>query len=122
MNSRRQFLKMGVTAVAVGSVLKSVSALAEEKRRGGGDTKSADSNMVDEKSPAAQGVKYHADITKVKDKTVMIDRQGVKFKDQKCSGCGLYTGKPGDKTGPCMVFPGKQVTANGFCTSWNKKA
>lgn len=121
MNSRRQFIKVGVSALAVGAALKTVTAVAQQKR-GSGAANGADSNMVDEKSPAAQGVKYNADITKVKDKAVMIERQGVKFLDQKCSGCGLYTGKPGDKTGPCMVFPGKQVAANGFCTSWNKKA
>lgn len=42
-------------------------------------------------------------------------------KDQICSGCQLWTG--GDaEWGPCAIFPGKAVNANGWCRSWVAKA
>jgi hypothetical protein len=34
----------------------------------------------------------------------------------------LYTGKPKDASGPCSLFAGKHVTANGWCSAWVKKA
>lgn len=27
-----------------------------------------------------------------------------------------------NKNGPCVIFPGKLISTNGWCTSWNKKA
>lgn len=119
MTTRRNFLKTSlVTALGVTALLPSLS-FGEEKRRGG---KTAGSEVLDENSPQAKALSYKADSTKVKDKTLMTERQGVQFKSQKCSNCGLYQGKAGDKQGPCAVFPGKMVSTNGWCTSWNKKA
>jgi len=42
--------------------------------------------------------------------------------DQLCKNCQLYTGKEGAEWGPCAIFPGKGVAANGWCKSWVKKA
>ncbi len=42
--------------------------------------------------------------------------------DQKCNGCQLYSGLANAKEGPCAVFGGKLVSANGWCNSWVKKA
>jgi hypothetical protein len=33
-----------------------------------------------------------------------------------------FAGKPGDAAGPCPLFPGKQVAAAGWCTTYQKKA
>jgi hypothetical protein len=41
---------------------------------------------------------------------------------QFCHNCQLYTGPEGDEWGPCQLFPGKVVNANGWCTAWVKKA
>lgn len=38
--------------------------------------------------------------------------------EQKCSNCQLYQGQDGDEAGPCAIFPGKQVAADGWCKSW----
>lgn len=73
--------------------------------------------MVDEKDAQASALGYVADTTKADAK-----KYTKHTNEQKCSGCQLYTGKAGDKGGPCSLFPGKQVAANGWCSAWVKKA
>ena len=38
-----------------------------------------------------------------------------------CANCNLYTGAAGADAGPCAIFPGKAVTAAGYCNSWIPK-
>jgi hypothetical protein len=38
-----------------------------------------------------------------------------------CSNCVLFSAPSGD-VGNCAIFPGKQVTAAGYCKSWAAKA
>jgi hypothetical protein len=38
-----------------------------------------------------------------------------------CSNCNLYQGGTA-ASGPCAIFPGKEVAATGWCKSWNPKA
>ena len=73
--------------------------------------------MVDEKDPAAAGLGYAADSAKVDAK-----KYPKHTKDQLCSNCQLYAGKPKEVAGPCPLFAGKQVAAKGWCTAWVKKA
>jgi High potential iron-sulfur protein len=35
-----------------------------------------------------------------------------------CANCGLYQGASGSSQGPCQLFPGKDVKASGWCSSW----
>jgi hypothetical protein len=35
-----------------------------------------------------------------------------------CANCGLYQGPEGSAQGPCQLFPGKEVKASGWCSSW----
>jgi High potential iron-sulfur protein len=35
-----------------------------------------------------------------------------------CASCGLYQGPNGSTQGPCQLFPGKEVKAAGWCSSW----
>jgi hypothetical protein len=35
-----------------------------------------------------------------------------------CANCGLYQGAEGSSQGPCQLFPGKEVKASGWCSSW----
>ncbi len=72
---------------------------------------------VDEKDPQAAALGYVADTTKVDAKKFPKHTA-----EQKCSNCQLYTGKPKEPTGPCPLFPAKQVTANGWCSAYVKKA
>ena len=107
---RRNFLKQACVAT-IGMIVMA-----------GRSAKAADAGMVDEKAPNAKAVNYFADATKVKDKKLTVDRQGVPFKNQKCSGCALYQGKAGEASGGCPIFGTQKVAANGWCASWSKKA
>jgi hypothetical protein len=35
-----------------------------------------------------------------------------------CANCGLYQGAAGSAQGACQLFPGKDVRASGWCSSW----
>jgi len=72
--------------------------------------------MVNEKDGQAMALGYAADTTKVDAKKFPKHAAA-----QLCSNCALYTGKPGEASGPCGIFPGKQVTAKGWCSAWAKK-
>jgi hypothetical protein len=73
--------------------------------------------MLDEKEASALALGYVEDAARA-DK--------VKFPNfvagSDCSNCGNYLGQSGDPAGGCKIFPGKQVTAKGWCTAWSKKA
>ena len=73
--------------------------------------------MVDEKDPAAVGLGYAADTTKVDAK-----KYPKHAKEQNCANCQLYAGKAKDAAGPCPLFAGKQVSAKGWCSAYVKKA
>ena len=72
---------------------------------------------LSEKDPAAVGLGYAADTTKVDAK-----KYPKHTKEQNCANCQLYTGKPKEAAGPCPLFAGKSVTAKGWCSAWVKKA
>lgn len=76
----------------------------------------ADQPLMDEADPSAQAVAYKADATKV-DKA-----RFPKFAaGQTCANCSLYAGLPGEATGGCQLFYGYDVTAKGWCSSWEAK-
>jgi hypothetical protein len=41
--------------------------------------------------------------------------------DKHCGNCNLYQGGTA-ASGPCPIFPGKEVVATGWCKSWVKKS
>lgn len=126
MNRRSFFQSVGAFIGA--AALLPVIARAEG-RRGGGTAAAAAPQLVDPKSAQAKSVNYvevHADI---KDKALMGARSGVEFKNQKCKGCAFYDATKevtasGKKAGPCQMpfAAGKVVVAEGWCSSWAKKA
>ena len=101
-SSRRRFIKIGVAGVALAPLASVVFSGAAEAV-----------DMVSESDPTASALAYKVDATKAasrKDKTAL------------CANCGLYSGNPGAADGPCSVFGGKLVSANGWCNAWVKKA
>ena len=72
---------------------------------------------VDEKDAQAIALGYLHDTTKVDAK-----KYPKHTAEQTCSNCQLYTGKPKEPAGPCPLFAGKQVLANGWCSAYVKKA
>jgi High potential iron-sulfur protein len=69
-----------------------------------------------ETDPMAVALGYKEDTTKV---------DAAKYPrhkpEQRCDNCVLYSGKPGEASGPCSGFAGKIVTAAGWCSIWVKK-
>lgn len=39
-------------------------------------------------------------------------------KGASCANCALYQGAAGSAHGPCQLFPGRDVKAKGWCSSW----
>jgi len=135
--NRRSFLQVTLASAAA-LVGYSVIANAEERRRGGGSATSGSTSgaaaaglsaLVDPNDAAAKAVSYVHVNTQIKDKNLQTERTGVKFKDQKCKGCAFYVkdkeAKVSGKTAaPCQMpfATGKAVAAEGWCTSWAKRA
>jgi hypothetical protein len=72
---------------------------------------------VDEADATAKALGYVHDAAKV-DKA-----KYPKFAaGQNCANCQLFQGKSTDAWAGCPIFPGKQVAAKGWCSSWVKKA
>lgn len=126
MNRRSFFQTVG--ALAGAAALLPVLARAEGRRGGAKPAASAGPTLVDPNDAQAKAVNYVHNVSEVKDKNLMTDRNGVKFKDQKCKGCQFYNGAEvtvnGKKAASCqMPFAnGKVVAAEGWCSSWAKKA
>lgn len=136
-NSRRRFfIRMGqmLGLAAIAPALFSAKVFAEERRRarpseggaapaaGGGDLALP---MVEPGKGAAVAVNYHHKHADVKDPAVKVERAGVPFEKQFCTGCGFYTKvgiKGGEEVGKCQIFPNQLVKGSAWCSSWNKKA
>jgi len=71
---------------------------------------------LDENDAQARSLGYVHDTTKVDAK-----RFPRHTKDQKCSNCALFQGKPADAWGGCPLFGARQVAGPGWCQSWVRK-
>jgi hypothetical protein len=69
----------------------------------------ADLPLLDPSSPAAKKYKYVADASQA---------HGT-AKGNTCATCAMYQGTYRSKRGPCQLFPGRDVMAGGWCTSWD---
>jgi len=68
----------------------------------------ADQPLLDPSSPQARKLQYVSDASQAK----------AAAKGNSCSNCGLYQGAYGSKQGACQLFPGKDVLAGAWCSSW----
>lgn len=98
--SRRRVLR----TVALGLSLGSLAVLDARRARA-----ASAQPLLTEDSPEAKGVRYVADATKAKGES----------SGNTCATCGLYQGATGSTQGPCQLFPGKDVKAAGWCSSWS---
>ncbi len=99
VSNRRVFMLQAVTATGVLVLAREASAQA----------------MLSETDPQAAALGYKADASKV-DKA-----KNPKFATgQACANCALFQGS--GAAGACGIFPGKQVSAKGWCTAYAKKA
>src|SRR5665213_389568 len=68
----------------------------------------ADGPLVNPNDAAAKAVHYVEDANRAKGAGA----------GSKCANCALYIGSASSTQGPCQIFPGKQVKAAGWCSSW----
>lgn len=105
--SRRTAVKLMLGGLAAVPVLNLV---------GVSSVRAADLPHVDEAGdPTAMALQYKHDATQA----TRADKAGTPAADQFCKNCQFGQGE-GDWI-PCQLFPGKAVSANGWCASWNLK-
>jgi len=96
--TRRQFL----STVAVGTAIIPISAILLSR-----PGRAQDVEKLDENDPQAESLNY----THQSDKAY-----------QMCKECQFFQGDPEAEWGPCSIFQGKAVSANGWCRSWFARA
>ncbi|WP_109995173.1 high-potential iron-sulfur protein [Salinisphaera sp. LB1] len=103
--SRRQFLVSAVRAcvgtIALGFCAVDSVALAAPAK-------------VSEHGAFAKQLHYREDATQ---ETASRYKKG-----EVCANCVFYRGKDGDQYGPCEIFGGKLVNADGWCTAYRAKS
>jgi hypothetical protein len=97
--ARRRLLQR----LALGAPLAAL-AVAHIRRAGA----AAPAPLLDAGSPEAKAVKYVADASQASGASA----------GSRCANCALYQGAEGSARGPCQIFPGKDVKAAGWCSSW----
>lgn len=102
---RRRFVKLAVGSAVVVPFFTNHQAIA-----------AGHMPRVEESDPQATALGYKHD-------TNDVDASAYANHDpsQVCTGCNLYQGKEGDEWGPCAIFPGKEVAANGWCSAFVPK-
>jgi High potential iron-sulfur protein len=100
-NTRRSFLIRSAGVVSALALARTATA----------------ADPLPETDPTAQALGYKADASKVDKAKFARYTAGMK-----CSNCALYQGAAGSKSGPCPMFGGKLVDANGWCNAYSKKA
>jgi len=103
IESRRRFLKAVAGSTVAAAVMGSLPRFA----------RAADLPPVTVDDPTAKALGYVDDASKTTD---------AKHKaGDACSNCQFYAGAATGR-GPCQLFPGKSVSAKGWCVSHSPKA
>jgi hypothetical protein len=103
--ARRRFLRLataGIASAPFSGMLAMGRAHAQEK--------------VDPKSELAQQLGYTTDAS-----TVDASQWPTYEKGQVCANCQLFHGEQGQEWGPCDLFGGQLVPAQGWCSGWTKR-
>jgi hypothetical protein len=101
--SRRRFLKMAAGTAAAVVVVGGLPRMA----------KAADLPHLSDSDPTAKALGYVEDASKTSD---------AKHKaGDTCANCQFYSGAA-TGFGPCQLFPGKSVSAKGWCISHTPKS
>ena len=101
--SRRRFLKLAAGTTAAAMVMGGLPRLA----------RAADLPHLTDADPTAKALGYVDDASKT---TNPRHKAG-----DDCANCQFYSGGPAGY-GPCALFPGKAVSAKGWCMSHTPKA
>jgi hypothetical protein len=107
--SRRDAIKMvlgGLATVPLMSLVGMAAAQAEDLPHLSAD------------DPTAMALKYVPNAADAD--RVGAARPGLPPEEQHCANCQFTMGSEGDWLA-CQLFPGKLVSANGWCTSWTAR-
>ena len=104
--SRRKFLSNVAVAVPVTAVTLRQTAHAQ------------DLPHVTADDPTAQALLYVDEASAVDTSSPLAARYEV---GQTCANCVQIQGEDGAAWRPCNLFPGKSVSASGWCTAWALK-
>jgi hypothetical protein len=85
--------------------------------RPGQNAQAADLPHLDPGDPTAKALGYTDNAKSVDAKAFPVFIAG-----SACNNCMQYQGAAGQPWGPCSIFAGKQVNANGWCQVYVKKA
>jgi High potential iron-sulfur protein len=103
--ARRRFLKLATVGLAAGAVCGAcVVPLARAQER------------LEEDDELAQQLGYKHDASEVDPNEWPEYVEG-----HVCANCQLFHGAEGEEWGPCDIFGGNLVHANGWCMSWLEK-
>ena len=103
--ARRKFIQLSAAAAAGCFVTAGRTSYASELPH------------LAEDDPMAQSMKYTHDSSSV-DPSSRTNPAA----DQTCANCALVQGADGDAWRPCQIFPGKAVSADGWCAVWAAKS
>jgi len=103
IESRRRFLKLAAGTAAAAVVISSLPRVA----------RAADLPHLSESDATAKAMGYVEDASKTTD--------AKRKAGDTCANCQFYTGGA-TGFGPCQLFPGKVVSAKGWCVSHAVKA
>ncbi len=103
--ARRKFIQLSAVAAA--------GCLANPGRK----VFAQDLPQLTEDDPMAVAMKYTHDAS-----TVDAGSRPNPAAEQDCANCALIQGNDGDAWRPCQIFPGKVVSAKGWCQVWAPKA
>ena len=102
--ARRKFIQLSAVAAA--------GCLVQPGREARAD----DLPHLTADDPMAMAMKYTDDASSVDPAS-----RANPAADQSCSNCALVMGNDGDAWRPCQIFPGKAVSAKGWCSVWAPK-
>ena len=102
-SSRRDFLVSVSTVLGAAAFAGALTPVADAKAL----------PHLTGQDPQAQALHYTEDVSTSKDPTHTAGA--------KCDNCKLYQGNSGEPFGPCQLYPGKAVSASGWCMGYQKK-
>jgi hypothetical protein len=103
--ARRKFIQLSAAAAAGAIIQPGREALAQDMPK------------LAEDDPMAQAMKYVHDASSVDPAS-----RANPAAEQNCANCALVQGSDGEAWRPCQIFPGKLVSADGWCSVWAPKA
>lgn len=104
--SRRSFIQSLAVALPAGAAVLNNQALA------------SDLPKLDPNDPTAQALVYVHDAANVDTSNPLAARYQA---GQTCANCAQVQGEDGAEWRPCGIFPGKLVSAKGWCSVWVAK-